>query len=259
MKKFQLLFTLFLFSSSLLAQDSNLHIYLCFGQSNMEGQGTIESQDLDVDERFKVFQSLDCPNLGRTKENWYTAVPPALCCTLVFYRIKKIMKEIQLRRLVKSDTSQIAKLANNKKVWDNLRNYIPFPYKTEDAEFFIELTEKENPEQTFGIITDSNKLCGVIGLVMQKGIYRLSAEIGFWLGEEPWGKGIATKAIELITTYGFEQLKLERIHAGVFDFNIPSMKALEKNGYQKEGVFRNSIIKNGKICNEHRYAKLRNE
>ncbi|MDA8692522.1 GNAT family N-acetyltransferase [Saprospiraceae bacterium] len=169
------------------------------------------------------------------------------------------MKEIQLRRLRKSDIFQIAKLANNKKVWDNLRDFIPYPYTESDAVFFVTLTEKENPEQTFGIITDEDELCGVIGLVIQSDVYRLSAEIGYWVGEEYWGRGIATKAIGLITHYGFEKLNLERIHTGVYDFNIASMKALGKNGYQKEGVFRNSVIKNGNICDEHRYAKLRSD
>jgi len=169
------------------------------------------------------------------------------------------MKKIRLRRLNKNDSIQISNLANNKKVWDNLRDYIPHPYQEKDAIFFIGLTEKENPQLTFGIVTEKDDLCGVIGLVLQKDVYRLTAEIGYWLGEKYWGKGIATKAIELITNYGFEQLKLERIYTGVFDFNIASMKVLEKNGYKKEGIFRNSIVKNDIVCDEHRYAKLKNE
>ena len=80
MKKIQLLLSILLLTSSLTAQDPNFHIYLCFGQSNMEGQGTIETQDLNVDERFKVFQALDCSNLGRAKETWYTANPPNCQC-----------------------------------------------------------------------------------------------------------------------------------------------------------------------------------
>lgn len=169
------------------------------------------------------------------------------------------MEEIKLRRILKSDAPQIAKLANNKKVWDNLRDYMPYPYEEKDALFFLELTEKENPHQTFGILNTDGELSGVIGLVLQKDVYRLTAEIGYWLGEDHWRKGIATKSIALITKYGFEKLKLERIHTGVFEFNIASMKALEKNGYRKDGIFRNTIIKNGKIYDEHRYSKLKND
>ncbi len=60
--------------------DPNFYIFLCFGQSNMEGQGTIESKDKIVNSRFKVMAAVDCPNLGRTKGNWYTAVPPLCRC-----------------------------------------------------------------------------------------------------------------------------------------------------------------------------------
>jgi hypothetical protein len=72
--------SLLLLNLNLSAQNSNFYIYLCFGQSNMEGQGTIEKQDSTVDSRFRVFQALDCPNLGRTKGTWYTAVPPTCQC-----------------------------------------------------------------------------------------------------------------------------------------------------------------------------------
>lgn len=69
-----------LFTSRVSAQDPNFHIYLCFGQSNMEGQGAIGEQDLTVDNRFQVLEAKDCPNLGRTKGEWYTAVPPLCHC-----------------------------------------------------------------------------------------------------------------------------------------------------------------------------------
>ena len=69
-----------LLSVSSYAQNPNFHIYLCFGQSNMEGQGPIESKDKTVDSRFKVMSTVDCSNLGRTKGTWYTAVPPLCRC-----------------------------------------------------------------------------------------------------------------------------------------------------------------------------------
>ncbi len=168
---------------------------------------------------------------------------------------QKLEEKIKIRPLKLSDRAELAKLANNKKIWDNLRDYIPFPYKESDAEFFIDLTKKEDPKQTFGI-EYKGKLSGVIGLVMQKDVYQKSAEIGYWIGEPFWGNGIATKAVELITEYGFNQLDLNRIYSGVFEYNIASMKVLEKNGYKKEGIFKNAILKNEKICDEHRFYKL---
>lgn len=78
--KLKMLVVLLFVSTTILAQDSNFHIYICFGQSNMEGQGAIEAQDKKVDPRFKVLQSLNCPELERTKGEWYTAVPPLCQC-----------------------------------------------------------------------------------------------------------------------------------------------------------------------------------
>jgi len=162
---------------------------------------------------------------------------------------------IEIRPLKLSDKSQLAKLANNKKIWDNLRDYIPFPYEETDAEFFINLTKEEEPKQTFGI-EYKGEISGVIGLVIQKDVYKKSAEIGYWIGEPFWGNGIATKAVELITEYGFDNLGLNRIYSGVFEYNVASMKVLEKNGYEKEGIFKNAILKNDEICDEHRFFKL---
>jgi hypothetical protein len=71
---------LFLLSINLCAQNPNFYIFLCFGQSNMEGMGAIEAQDTSVNKRFQVFQALDCPDLGREKGTWYTAVPPTCQC-----------------------------------------------------------------------------------------------------------------------------------------------------------------------------------
>ncbi len=167
-------------------------------------------------------------------------------------------QETSIRPLELSDKSALAKLANNKKVWDNLRDHIPFPYSEDDAEVFINLSKNDNPTQNFGI-TYKGEICGVIGLVAQKDVYRKSAEIGYWVGEPYWGKGIATKAVGLITAYGFDKLHLVRIYAGVFEFNVASMTVLEKNEYINEGVFKNAIFKNGKMYNEHRYYKLNKE
>ena len=71
---------LFFLSFQLYSQDPNFHIYLCFGQSNMEGQGSVEAQDQTVDSRFQLLQGVDCPNLNRTESFWYEAIPPLCRC-----------------------------------------------------------------------------------------------------------------------------------------------------------------------------------
>ena len=164
---------------------------------------------------------------------------------------------IQLRKLKKSDVPRIAELLNNKKIWDNLRNYIPYPYKESDAEFFVDLVNNDDSQEVFAIEYEGD-FCGVISLILLQGVYEKTAELGYWLGETYWGKGIVSKAVNLITTYGFNDLKLVRIHTGVYEYNIASMKVLEKNGYEKDGIFKKAILKNGKIWDEHRYYKLSN-
>jgi len=164
--------------------------------------------------------------------------------------------KIILRSLNDNDSTELAQLANNKKIWDNLRDVIPFPYTIDDAIFFINMVKEENPVMTF-VIEFERHLCGVIGLVGQKDVYRKTAEIGYWIGEPYWNKGIATVAVQLITEYGFDQLDYVRIHTGVFEYNTGSMKVLEKNGYKNEGVFEKAILKNGQVWNEHRFSKIK--
>ena len=79
--KISCLLLLLLVGQNIFSQDSNFHIYLSFGQSNMEGAAKIEAQDtVKVNNRFKVLAALDCPDLGREKGKWYTAVPPLCRC-----------------------------------------------------------------------------------------------------------------------------------------------------------------------------------
>jgi len=163
---------------------------------------------------------------------------------------------IKLRKLKTSDKSVIAKQLNNKKIWDNLTNKIPFPYTERDAEIFLKFTERDKNHKAFAIEFNM-EFCGIIGLIKQKDVYEKSAELGYWIGEPFWNKGIATKAIQLITDYGFKNLDIIRIYSSVFEYNIASMKVLEKNGYKKEGVFQKAIFKNNKIWDEHRYYKLK--
>lgn len=165
-------------------------------------------------------------------------------------------EKIILRSLVDNDKDELARLANNKRIWDNVRDLMPHPYTTENADFFINLTKQEKTPMTFAIEYDG-QLCGVIGLVAQQDVHRKTAEIGYWIGEPYWNKGIATEAVKLITDYGFNELDLVRIHTGVFEYNTSSMKVLEKCGYKKDGVFEKAVLKNGQLWNEHRFSKIK--
>lgn len=166
-----------------------------------------------------------------------------------------IDNELKIRPFKDSDSKTLANLCNNKKIWDNLRDYIPFPYTENDSIEFIKYCQGENPQLTFAI-EYKGEFVGSIGLVRQKDVYKLTAEIGYWIGEPYWGLGITTNAVRLITEYGFNNLGLVRIFTGVFDFNKGSQKVLEKAGFKLECIFEKSVFKNNKICNEYRYGLL---
>lgn len=164
---------------------------------------------------------------------------------------------MRLREFKNSDALQLSTLLNNKKIWDNLRDLIPHPYELEDAKEFIQFCQSENP-QTIFIIEEEETVAGVISLTILPDIYNKSAEIGYWLGEPFWNKGIMTKAIQKMVAYGFDELNLVRIFAGVFENNKSSQKVLEKAGFKFECIFEKAIFKNGQLLNEYRYSKINN-
>jgi len=164
---------------------------------------------------------------------------------------------VTLRPLKTTDAKRMAELSNNRKISINLRDAFPVPYLYEHAESFIEVCLHQNPQQVFAI-EYNGEYAGNIALIKESDVYHHSAEIGYFLGEPYWNKGIMTKAVRLICAYGFKNLDIVRIHTGVFDYNLASQRVLEKCGFVKEGVFKNAVCKEGKIFNEIRYATFIN-
>ena len=165
---------------------------------------------------------------------------------------------IKLRPLRLSDAKRIAQLANNEKISRNLRDGFPHPYTLADAENFLEKFTNQDPVTFFGI-EYMDEYVGNISLVQGQDIYRKSAELGYFIGEPYWNKGIVTTAVNLITGYGFKQLGIIRIHTGVFEYNTASMRVLEKCGFTKDCVFRKSVFKQNKIWDEVRYSIINPE
>jgi len=163
---------------------------------------------------------------------------------------------VKIRGFKKSDSKRLASLLNNKKIWDNLRDYIPYPYTEKDAVEYIDFCNLQNP-RTYFAIEYEGKFVGSIGLIIQQDVYRKSAEIGYWIGEPYWGKGITSKAVQLIVDYGFKRLDVVRIYTGIFEYNIASQRVLINNGFVNEGVFKNAIFKNGKLCDEVRFSIIK--
>jgi len=164
-------------------------------------------------------------------------------------------KNVSLLSLKLENANDLSTLANNKRVWDNLRDYMPFPYTLEDAQTFIEANKDLDPPLAFGIHFQ-NDFCGVIGINQMKDVYSHSAEIGYWLGEPFWGQGIMSEAVSLMIKHCFNELNIIRICTGVFDYNKASVKVLEKNGFEYEGSFKLGVQKNGKLVDELRYGLI---
>lgn len=165
------------------------------------------------------------------------------------------MSAITIRILRENDAENLAKYGNNKKIWDNMRDYFPNPYKPEDAVAFINMIQSNEPITTFALAYD-DQLIGVIGYNLQKDIYKHSAEIGYWVAEPFWGKGAATQAIKLTIDHAFNEMDIKRLYTSVFEHNIGSIKVLEKAGFVSEGFGLKAVMKNGNYYNDKRYALL---
>lgn len=163
---------------------------------------------------------------------------------------------VRLRYFTPNDAPRLAELADNEKVSRNLRDAFPNPYTLDDARKFIERSNAKDPVTVFAIEWDGEYV-GNIGLAPGSDAYRLSAEIGYFIGEPYWNKGIATEAVNLVVDFGFNELGLVRIHTGVFEYNPASMRVLEKCGFERDGIFKKAVIKNGKIWDEVRYSKIK--
>ena len=166
------------------------------------------------------------------------------------------MKEVSLKRWEISFQEDLKNLADNIEIFNNVRDHFPHPYSMDDASRFIRSCMKEDPPLNFAILIDGD-LAGAIGLKKQDDVYRHSAEVGYWIGQPFWNMGIASTAVQLITNYAFEELALERLFAKVYAYNEASKKVLEKAGYKLEGVLEKGAMKNGKLVDEWRFARLR--
>lgn len=161
--------------------------------------------------------------------------------------------EWRIRSWEDADVAAVVKYANNRKVWINLRDSFPHPYTETDAIKWINHAKALNPQTQFAIASGGEAIGG-IGLLLQNDVYRRSAEMGYWLGEPHWGKGIATKAVHALTQYAFAHFDIVRIYAGVFEWNRASARVLEKAGYTYEGRLRKSVTKDGKTIDQLMYA-----
>jgi RimJ/RimL family protein N-acetyltransferase len=154
------------------------------------------------------------------------------------------------------DEPVLARYADNRKVWRNVRDGFPHPYTLADATAYVSRHAHEDPHVTFAIAGGGEPI-GSIGLHLGEDVHRLTAEIGYWVAEPFWGQGIATRSAKAVCAYGFNTLGLVRIHAAVFEWNLASMRVLEKAGFVREAILRKSVLKDGHVIDSVQYVLVR--
>lgn len=163
---------------------------------------------------------------------------------------------IKIRKWKIEDAKNLAEALNNKKILDNLRDGLPYPYTESDAEWYIDSIQKENSNYAFAITVDDVAV-GSIAVFRQGNIHFRTGELGYYLKEEFWGKGIVTESVRQIVDYIFDNTDIIRIFAEPFSFNKGSCRVLEKNGFECEGLLRSNAVKNGKICDMKLYSIIK--
>lgn len=158
-----------------------------------------------------------------------------------------------IRPWMPTDADALHRHANNRNVSMHLRDRFPFPYEREHAVTFLSWVAQQ-PSATAWAIEVNGEAAGGIGLQMQSDVERMSAEIGYWLGQSLWGRGIVTEALIAVTKEAFARYEITRIYAVPFADHDASVRVLEKAGYVREGRMKQSAIKAGKIRDQFLYA-----
>jgi len=166
---------------------------------------------------------------------------------------------VSLREWRIEDAPDLVAAINNKKVLDSLRDGIPYPYSEQDAVEFITATQNaEKGSQYAFAITYGGKVIGSIGVFRKENVHRFTAELGYYIAEPYWGKGIMTDAVRRICAYVFENTDIIRIFAEPYAYNAASCRVLEKSGFQYEGTLRSNAIKNDKMTDMKMFALIKN-
>ena len=163
------------------------------------------------------------------------------------------MKNFTLRPWSLTDLPNLVKYANNLNIAKNLTNQFPHPYTEQDGKHFIKMANSFDPMRIFAIEVDG-EAAGGIGVHPQSDIHVKCAEMGYWLAEPFWGRGIMTEAVKEMVDYAFKNFDIIRLYARPFSSNTGSQRVLEKAGFELEACLKKSIFKNGEVQDELIYA-----
>lgn len=168
------------------------------------------------------------------------------------------MIKCKIRKWELNDAKDLAAALSNKNVQDNLRDGLPYPYTEQDGKEYISLMLAADKNNTFAFaVTIDEKVIGSISAFRQKNIHRQTAELGYYIAEDYWGKGIMTEAVKQLCDYVFTHTDIIRIYAEPFAYNVGSCRVLEKAGFICEGTLRCNAVKNSKVLDMKIYSKLK--
>jgi len=171
--------------------------------------------------------------------------------------MKLVGPRVTLRPWQRGDEEALVRHANNRNIWRNLTDRFPYPYTVADARAWVrQCSTAEGPPRHLAIVFDREPIGGT-GFERLADLARLTAEIGYWLGEPHWGRGLATEALRLTSDYAFAQFDFVRLQAGVLDWNPRSRRVLEKAGYHLEARLAKAVYKDGQTIDSWLYVRLR--
>ena len=156
-----------------------------------------------------------------------------------------------------SDRASLLRYANDRAVWRNLRDLFPHPYTEAAADDWLSFAAATPAPSGIYAIEVEGEAVGTIGVTPGRDIERWSWEIGYWLGQPFWGRGIVTESVQAVTDAAFQEPELVRVFAPVFSWNVRSMRVLEKAGYRREAVLVRGGIKDGTVIDRVIYARTR--
>ena len=160
-----------------------------------------------------------------------------------------------LRPWKAEDAAALATICNSKQIWMNVRDRFPHPYTVKDAIEWISFTLSQKPLQNFAVMY-KGEVAGSIGITPKDDIYRKTIEIGYFIGDAFWGRGIATEAVAHLLNYISREFDVIRIFAEVFENNKASMRVLEKNGFRLESIRQKAVIKNNMVMDDSVWVKI---
>ncbi|CCH02377.1 GCN5-related N-acetyltransferase [Fibrella aestuarina BUZ 2] len=163
-----------------------------------------------------------------------------------------------LRPWREGDEEALSRHASNRNIWNWVRDFFPYPYTVRDATSWVRSNKTLQLPNNLAIEIDGEAV-GNVGYTVRDDLYRYNAEIGYWLSEAYWGRGIISEVLPVMVEYIFRNSQVNRIYACVLDGNLGSMRVLERAHFRHEAVLLQGAIKNNKYLDEHIYAILREE